>query len=351
MSVIADSQSLEAFLEHLPGHSRIALDTEADSLHCYFEKLCLIQVSVPGRDVLIDPLAGFPLDPFFQALAGRELILHGADYDLRLLQRAGFTQFHKVFDTMIAARLAGLLEFSLAALVSHHFGVELVKGSQKANWAQRPLSERMIDYAINDTRYLIEMAQLLESRLRELGRWEWFGQSCERAVQQAQTVRQRDLENAWRISGSSDLRGRAAAILRELWHWRDSEARTVDRPPFHIANNELLVEAARRADAGEKVAPAHLRDPRRRRFEAALERALALEEEHWPQPIKRNRVRATPEEEKRFRDFRERRDKAASQLSLDPSLIAPKATLEALAADPEGHAQRLLPWQRELLKL
>ena len=81
------AESLTAMLPDLGSEGRIAVDTEADSLHCYFEKLCLIQVSVPGHDWLIDPLAGFSLDPFFMAIAGRELIFHGADYDLRLLRR------------------------------------------------------------------------------------------------------------------------------------------------------------------------------------------------------------------------------------------------------------------------
>lgn len=347
--MITDSQNLASFLEKLPGHERIAVDTEADSLHCYFEKLCLVQVSIPGHDVLIDPLAGFPLEPFFDAIAATELILHGADYDLRLMQRVGCTGVTRVFDTMIAARLVGIEQFSLAALVSRYFGVELVKGSQKANWAQRPLSSRMIEYAMNDTRYLIELAQKLEERLGELGRKEWFAQSCERAVLNARTARVRDSENVWRISGSSDLKGRAAALLRELWFWRDEEARAVDRPAFHILNNELLIQAARRADAGEKVVIGHLREARRRRFEASIEKALALKEEEWPQFIRKSRPRPGPDEEKRFKSLREVRDKAARDLAIDASLIAPKAILEALAADCDGNRSMLLPWQRQLL--
>lgn len=327
------------------------MDTEADSLHCYFEKLCLVQVSIPGHDVLIDPLAGFPLAPFFEAIAQTELILHGADYDLRLLHRVGCTGVSTVFDTMIAARLVGIEQFSLAALVSQHFGVELVKGSQKANWAQRPLSTRMIEYAMNDTRFLLELAHRLEERLRELGRQEWFFQCCERAVANAQTARVRDMENIWRINGSSDLRGRAAAILRELWFWRDEEARAVDRPAFHILHNELLVDSARKADMGEKVVIPHLREARRRRFEKALEKGLSLSEQQWPQFVRKSRTRPGPDEEKRFKSLREIRDKTAQELGIDSSLVASKATLEALAADLEGNRPKLMGWQRQLLRL
>jgi len=130
--LIDNADGLAAILPLLAPHARIPIDTEADSLHCYFEKLCLIQISVPGHDLLIDPLAGFPLEPLFTAFEGKELIIHGADYDLRLLRRVGYAGPKRVFDTMIAARLCGIPEFSLAALIKRYFGVELTKGSQKA---------------------------------------------------------------------------------------------------------------------------------------------------------------------------------------------------------------------------
>src|SRR5215211_7562990 len=121
--LIDNADDLAAILPLLAAHPRIPIDTEADSLHCYFEKLCLIQISVPGHDLLIDPLAGFSLEPLFAAFAGKELIIHGADYDLRLLRRVGFAGPSRVFDTMIAARLCGIAEFSLAALIKKYFNV------------------------------------------------------------------------------------------------------------------------------------------------------------------------------------------------------------------------------------
>src|SRR6186997_2816113 len=171
--VIETPDALAAVLPALASPDRIAIDTEADSLHCYYEKLCLIQISVPGRDLLIDPLAGFALDPLFAAFAGKELIIQGADYDLRLLRRVGFAGPSRVFDTMIAARLCGIAEFSLAALIKRYFDVELTKGSQKANWARRPLPTQMLDYAVKDTHYLLQIVAILEAELARLGRTEW----------------------------------------------------------------------------------------------------------------------------------------------------------------------------------
>jgi ribonuclease D len=348
--LISTAPALGALISDLAAFDPIAVDTEADSLHCYFEKLCLIQITFGEQDLLVDPLAGLDLEPLFQLLAGKRLILHGADYDLRLMRRAGFTEPRAVFDTMIAARLTSHPEFSLAALVKQYFRVELVKGSQKANWARRPLSGQMEDYARNDTHFLITLAGILEGRLRELGRWEWFEQSCAKAVATSRIDKERDPEIVWRISGSSDLQGRAAALLRALWYWRDAEARSADRPAFHVLQNERLVDAAARIDRGEQMSFPHFSTSRHRRFIAAAEAALAVPEEEWPRPIHKPRIRPTPEQERLFMRLKTRRDAAAVSLQLDPALIAPKATLEQIAGDPAGAATRLLPWQMALLE-
>ena len=347
--LIDNAENLAAILPLLAPHPRIPIDTEADSLHCYFEKLCLIQISVPGYDLLIDPLAGFPLDPLFAAFAGKELIIHGADYDLRLLRRVGFAGPERVFDTMIAARLCGIPEFSLAALIKRYFGVELAKASQKANWARRPLPPQMLDYAVKDTHYLLEIATILETELARLGRMEWFQQCCEKAIVASTVTKERDPDQTWRITGSSELRGRASAILRELWHWREAEAQAVDRPTFHILHSEQLVDAAARFDRNQEVDFPQLHGPRRRRFYEAAEKAKALSESEWPQIIRKPRLRPSRDEEVRFREFKKKRDDAAIALQLDPALIAPKSMLESLAANPGETAARMMPWQRATL--
>src|SRR3954452_9168915 len=242
--MIQTDAQLAGLLPKLEAVDRIAVDTEADSLHCYFEKLCLIQISLPGHDYLVDPLAEIDLAPLAGALTGKEIVLQGADFDLRLLRRSMGFEAARIFDTVIAARLLGIRSFSLAALVEKFFGVTLVKGSQKANWAQRPLPHHMAEYAMNDTHYLLPLAEKLEAGLRERGRMEWFRQSCARALEQASVQRTRDDDEPWRISGSGKLGGRACAVLRELWHWRDKEAQAGDRPAFHVLQNHLLIRAA-----------------------------------------------------------------------------------------------------------
>jgi ribonuclease D len=252
---------------------------------------------------------------------------------------------------VIAARLLGIREFSLAALVERYFGVTLKKGSQKANWAQRPLPREMAEYAINDTHYLLPLASALEEELQAKGRYEWFQQSCERARVQSAVQRVRDEEEAWRISGAGTLPARAAAILRALWQWRDREAQAADRPPFHILQNHLLLQAAQDFHAGHTPDFKHLTPRRRRGFMEAAEGALRLPESEWPKRIRRVGTRPTQDAEKAAEDLRKRRDVMAEKLGLEPSFIAPKATMESIAADETRSSSLLVPWQRELLQV
>jgi len=349
--LVDTAPALEEVAKAIAPFARIAVDTEADSLHCYFEKLCLVQVSVPGSDWLVDPLAGVSLDPLLSVLAQREIIFHGADYDLRLMRRVGFQPPPRIFDTMIAARLCGVEEFSLAALLKRHFGLEIPKASQKANWAKRPLSIVMLAYAVNDTRHLHQLAEIYEAELRNLGRWEWFEQMCDRAIRATENTKEKDVDSAWRIAGSGSLRGRAAALLRELWRWRDEEARAADRPAFHILHNEQLLQAAQDIEAGNRVHFKHLRGNRLRRFEEAVQQARALPESEWPVYVRVNRQRPTRDEEERMKNLRARRDAVAAKLKLDPSLVAPKATIEGLVLRREETLERLLPWQRQVLEI
>jgi ribonuclease D len=348
---IANASQLAELLPHIESAERVAVDTEADSLHCYREKLCLLQISVPVGDFIVDPLSAVDLAPLRTLLEKKEIVLQGADFDLRLLRRSLNFKALRVFDTVIAARLLGIREFSLAALVKRFFDVELTKGSQKANWAQRPLPARMLDYAVNDTHYLLPLADKLEAELQEMGRLEWLEQSCQRAVEQADVDRVRDLDEVWRISGAGVVRGRTAAVLRELWRWREKEAEAADRPAFHILQNQELLRAADSFDAGNVPDYHHFSARRRRAFREAAERGLQLPEEEWPIKRRRFGVRPTAEIARRIEQLRQLRDTAAKDLGLEPSFLAPKSTLESIATEDARAGSLLVPWQRELLRL
>jgi ribonuclease D len=366
-NLVTTDARLAELLKKIDAADRVAIDIEADSLHSYREKLCLLQISAPARsatalpagpaaanvrrcnDFIVDPLARLDLEPLRRALEPREIVLHGADYDLRMMRRGLNFSAQRIFDTMIAARLLGIREFSLAALVKRYFGLELPKGSQKANWAKRPLPARMAEYAINDVHYLLPLAEKLEAALDRLQRRDWLWQSCQRAIEQATVVRVRKHDELWRVPGSGALHGRAAAVLRALWQWREREAEMADRPSFHILRNEDLLDAAVSFAAGSVPDYKHFSPRRRQAFREGALSALQAPESEWPVLRRRFGTRPTPEMARRTDELRRRRDKSAEELSLEPSFIAPRSTLEAIATDRARAAALLVPWQRELL--
>src|SRR3954453_11024702 len=219
--VIDTAEKLTVFVRMLQAASWVAVDTEADSLHAYPEKVCLIQISTVAGDELVDPLARVDIAPMLDALTGHELIMHGADYDLRLLSKHHRFVPSAVFDTMLAARLLGLRQFGLSHLVELYLGVKLEKGAQKANWAMRPLTERMERYARNDTHYLKSLSDKLKAELEAKGRLKWHQDSCARLILECSAEQADDTNLMWRVKGAHLLGRPSLAVLRELWKWRE----------------------------------------------------------------------------------------------------------------------------------
>ena len=350
--MIDSDNKLADFISRIRNAEWIALDTEADSLHAYPEKLCLIQVSIEGEDALIDPLSKTDLDPLWTELRKHELIFHAADYDLRLFRRKKNFVPTRIFDTMSAARLLGEKQFGLNNLVSKFLGVQLEKGSQTANWAQRPLTEKLEKYARNDTTYLKKLSDALRKSLEDQGRLSWHEESCARLIQECAELPPPDLE-PWRIKGSSKLRPLSLAILRELWHWREKEAIAANKPPYFILAHEVLVEiseAVGNANTFENLIPRHLTPRRRRELEEAIHRGAAVAPQDQPNLRFFHTPRPTEQEKKRFEELHKRRDRAAHRLHIDPTLIASRGTLGLLAQDWSHHEKELMNWQRQLLE-
>jgi ribonuclease D len=330
----------------------IAIDTEADSLHSYPEKVCLIQISTTAGDRLVDPLAGFDINPFLDALVGRELIFHAADYDLRLLRKHHDFAPTEIFDTMLAARLLGERQFGLGALVEKFLGVKLDKGPQKADWAQRPLTPRMEQYARNDTHYLKPLEEKLRAELAAKGRLAWHQESCARLIVESSVPPVIDLDEVWRVKGSSLLEPPALAVLRELWHWREREAIASKRPPFFVLSHEKMVDISLAAAARqpyEQHIPPRMHPRRRENLVEAAMAGQAVPRENLPKKIRHISQRPTEAEFRRFRELENIRDRHAHELQIDPTLIAPKSVLGDLARDWERYSGELMGWQRALL--
>ena len=284
-----------------------AIDTEADSLHRYRESLCLVQFASPDESVLIDPLALDDLLPLRDFLHSATVWMHGADYDMTMLRREFGSLPERVFDTQIGARLLGVRKFGLANLVEHYFDVKLSKSSQKADWGRRPLSDKMVEYALNDVRYLLPMADKIVAGLKELGRYDWFVESCG-AAQTKVLERDETREEPWRVQGAGRLERKGLNFLKELWHWRDEEARSWDRPTFMVATNRQLVEWSTRLAGGKSVeVPGHYRGDRRRRLNETIAKAKSMPSADHPQRVRGLRRRRDGDFERRVAELIERR--------------------------------------------
>ncbi len=337
--------------------TEIALDTEADNLFRYRTRVCLLQIHVVGEIYLVDLLADLPLDPLWSRLAAKPLIMHGSDYDLRLLWEFCRWQPQSLFDTMFAAQLLNIPRFGLAALLEQNFGVILDKDHQKANWSQRPLDRDMLDYAAMDVFHLFELRDRLRDQLVQLGRLEWMEQKCRWQIEVGRDGFSAPDENAWRVNGSEKLRGRGLSVLHAIWHWRESWAEKLNTPPFKVTGNELLGRIARIADEGrpiEEVLHIHLGRRHDRLYPSlaeAVRQGFATDPNTLPRrERRRDFTPMTPDELARQDRIKADRDRLAQALNLDPTLIATRSQLVLIAREPACIDTVLLPFQAQLLK-
>jgi ribonuclease D len=232
-----------AMLAHLKGQPALAVDTESNSLYVYHERVCLIQISVPGADYLVDSLLLHDLPGLGRLFSDPEVlkVLHGADYDLSVLHRDYAFTFSNLHDTMWASRILGWPAHGLAALLKEHFGVVLNKKYQRANWGQRPLPPQQLDYARLDTHYLL---QLREIQARELGAAQRWPQALHRFGKLVNTrwePRGFDVDGFWKLAGARDLDDPGRGVLCELFSLRDRFAQRANRPPFRVLTNSALL--------------------------------------------------------------------------------------------------------------
>ncbi|MDG1893155.1 MAG: ribonuclease D [Verrucomicrobiota bacterium] len=345
---------LEEVMQVVASADEIALDTEADSMHAYPEKICLLQIRAQGNSWLVDPLADLDCSGLMEILSDKSLIFHAADYDLRLLYRRFRFRPRRVFDTMWAARLVGYQRFGLEFLVKHFFDIQLEKGPQTANWGLRPLTPSMAQYALNDVFFLHSLTDLLRKELQDMGRLTWLNDICHRVVDQACRGEKDDSDIAWRLKGSQKLTPRGLAFMKAIWLWREKEAVRANRPPFFVLTHDLVTLLSSKAALNEDwraSIPRKMSSRRRHELEKLIQSTGRLEMDQFPQKLKHSRLRATDQEKMRAEELRQIRDKVADELKLDPSIIASKALLTRLGLEHSSAKGELMPWQRELLGL
>jgi ribonuclease D len=341
-------EALASLVETLNGTRALALDSESDSLHHHFEKVCLVQLaSDRGAAWLVDPLALRDLRPLAPLIADPSVqkVFHGADYDVTTMKRDFAFSFGALFDTMIAARFLGLPEIGLQAVARAELGVELSKANQKDDWSRRPLSPSQESYALSDVRHLLALQARLETRLREKGRLEWVREECEAVAALPAARREADPAAYLRIKGAGRLRPRALAGLRELAAWREGRSAAADLPAFKVLANEvLLVLAERSPRTREELASVRSVLPRLDReaeaLLAALRRARELPESELPAFPRLPRPVVPEPVRRRVEALKAWRREEAKRLGLDVSVVLPQRLVdrvaEAAPRDTEG---------------
>jgi ribonuclease D len=331
-------QAADDFLADISGVREIAVDTEGASFHRFIDRIYLLQITTRERSAIIDPLPiGMPqvLGDILQD-PQVEVVFHDADYDLRLLHQDYGWHVNRIFDTRIAAQLLGIKAFGLAALLEQYFGVKLDKKHQRADWSLRPLTQGMLDYAAQDTRYLLDLRDQLKAKLEKLGRWEWAREEFERL--EGTKWEDEDASLSFlRIKGARDLTRRELALLRELVPWRDSVAKEVDRATFRVMGNEVLLDIARTAPrtvrelSTLKGMPRGILDRGAHAILEAVQRGHAVADEHLPRFPRSQRWEREEDFDARVSKLKSVRDAAATKLNLDPGVLCSRERLEAIA--------------------
>jgi ribonuclease D len=356
-------EGLRRVVERLRDLPLIAADTEAAGYHRYFDRLSLIQLSSRGEHFLIDPLAIDDLGPLAELFEDPaiETIFHDSDYDLRILDRDAGLRVTGLFDTQTAAAFLGERALGLGSMLEKYLGIKLPKEHQRADWAERPLTESMKQYAASDTAHLPALRDRLLEELERRGRLEWAREEFERRELTRWTEPEEQREGFLKMKGARDVGPRGLAILRELYAWREGVARERDQATFRILGNQALLEMAARPPQSESELSSYtglsdgMAQRRGREIMAAVRAGLAVPDGELPRFPAGKRWERDPDFDARVESLKQARNRRADQLDMDGGFLMSRSLLEEVARARPASPQELAEvpgvrrWQTEAL--
>jgi ribonuclease D len=333
----------------------ISVDTESNSLYAYHEQVCLIQFSTPEADYLVDPLALGDLSLLAPIFADENIqkTFHAAEYDILCLKRDFAFTFTNLFDTMLAARFVGRKEVGLGSILEAEFNIQVDKRHQRANWGERPLPGYLLDYARQDTHYLIPLQRILQRQLEEKDLLP-LAQEDFRRLCHVQTNPENGKTDCWRINGIHKLSPQQAAVLQELCKYRDEIARQRNRPLFKVINDNTLQAIASSLPTSPdelKNVPgmtSHQIDRHGKALLQAVQRGLQAEPIYPPRNVRPDERFLT-----RLEALKLWRKQKAKELDVESDIILPRDLLHQLAAKNPQEKDALseclaeVPWRRE----
>ncbi len=362
---IDNATRLKTLAQTLAHEPAVAVDTESNSLYAYREQVCLIQISIPAHDYLLDPLVVSDLTPLatFFANPRQQKIFHAAEYDVLCLKRDYGFEFAHLFDTMAAARTLGWAQVGLAALLEKYFGVKMNKKHQRADWGRRPLTREQLDYARLDVHYLLALREIMEKELTAAGRLEEAHEEFDRLTRLKVEPPPVNHNHFWHLNGARDLKPAQAAVLREVYHYRERQAERANRPPFKIFSEQTLMEIAQHCPRSPKdlralsgMTPGQM-ERHAQALLQAVQHGLAAAPPHPPR-----QQREADDVRERYDRLHLWRKRKAQARGVESDVILPRDTLWELARRiPRTPAdlqtiETLGPWRRatygvELLKV
>lgn len=337
-TVVTAREHLEEVVADLKGTTRLAVDTESNGFYAYRERVCLIQLSSPEADYIVDPLAVRDISSLGPLLENPsiEKIFHAGEYDILCLKRDYAFRFANLFDTMIAARLLGCKELGLAATIERHFGVKLSKKLQRADWGKRPMSEEQIRYAQMDTHYLLRLADMQKELLREKGRLEDAAEAFEALATLTPVERVFDPEGYRKLAARGDLCGEKLSVLREIYLYREEQAQARDRAVFRVIPDEVMLRVAEALpqEHGELARVRGMTPYLMEKFGRGLLECVERGRRAGPPPQPAHaarRARADMREVKLFEELRQWRKKQAASEGVEPVVIVSSEILREIA--------------------
>lgn len=357
---ISTNAQLDDLLAKLSVCERVALDTESNSFFRFHERLCLMQLTLEEEglllDYIVDPLGDLDVRRMAGFCQAKNVlkVFHDPGYDLTLLRRDIGPVAVPLFDTMLALRLLGEKEFGLASILKKRFSVQADKRFQRADWTRRPLSQGQLEYAAQDTHFLLPLADQLQVELRERRRWDWFVEECERALTRPEQKDKTQEERFWGLKGLRKLSPEQLAVAWAVFKLRDDRAKTLDRAVFRVLHNDSILEIAEKLPVDRRalsaisgVGPSFVQTMGDKVIQACLSASVGDLPAKPSVPTHQDK-----HHKKRFEAWREKRKAVAEKLAVDPEIVLSNATLWAFAAedkpDVAAHPD-FLGWRRDFV--
>lgn len=359
--IITSTAELDDLADKLEREAVIGVDLEADSMFHFQERVCLLQISIPGRNVVVDTVKLPDLSALKSVFRDPQIkkVFHGADYDVRSLYRDFDIRINNLFDTQLACLFLGFTETGLEAVLKNLFAVTLNKKFQRKDWSRRPLPKDMLDYAVSDVRYLAPLAERLEQELQEKGRLAWVVEEC-RVLSKVRPTVSDGTQLFLNCKGAGRLDPRGLAVLEELLAFRRDIARAKDRPLFKVFSHETLLALAdaRPAHAADLEKAGVLSPAQMERYGrdilSAVKVAMHLPAAQLPRYPRRRPQAVSAAASERIQRLRRWRETQGRRLKIEPALVCSKAAMMAIALRKPAKLEdltdvaELRPWQRKV---